>query len=199
MQSRILLPLAVVVAALVLDPGGVAAARAYGGDGMQLFDGGAGVAGQRLEIPASLKAEHAQLHAELGSLTRAPGPVGEAARALAAVVHPHFVREERVALPPLGALAALARGEPAPAEARALALSDTVRAELPGMLAEHRAISTATRRLAEVAHSVHDARAQAFAEAMLLHAQNEEEVLYPAAILVGELIRLRTPAAPPRS
>ena len=33
-----------------------------------------------------------------------------------------------------------------------------------------------------------------FAEELLLHAQSEEEVLYPAAILVGDIIRARTAA-----
>jgi hypothetical protein len=30
-----------------------------------------------------------------------------------------------------------------------------------------------------------------FAEKLMLHAQTEEEVLYPAAILVGEYLKLR--------
>jgi len=31
-----------------------------------------------------------------------------------------------------------------------------------------------------------------FADKLMLHAQNEEEVLYPAAILVGEYLKLRS-------
>ena len=66
-----------------------------------------------IAIPASIKAEHDEIHAELVATTKAAGRVGDAARALAAVLHPHFVREEEIALPPLGLLAALARGETA--------------------------------------------------------------------------------------
>jgi hypothetical protein len=35
------------------------------------------------------------------------------------------------------------------------------------------------------------ARACSFAEKLALHAQTEEEVLYPAAILVGEYLKLK--------
>lgn len=51
-----------------------------------------------LKIPASLKVEHEELHAELSALTRTPGRTGEAARNVAALLHPHFVKEEEYAL-----------------------------------------------------------------------------------------------------
>ena len=54
-----------------------------------------------IKIPTSLKVEHEELHAELVALTKAPGRVGEAARNVAALLHPHFVKEEKYALPPL--------------------------------------------------------------------------------------------------
>ena len=57
-----------------------------------------------IKIPTSLKVEHEELHAELVALTKAPGRVGEAARNVAAQLHPHFVKEEKNALPPLGLL-----------------------------------------------------------------------------------------------
>ena len=62
-------------------------------------------------IPASLQREHEALHEELRRATQAGGDVGEAASALARLMHPHFVKEDQIALPPLGLLAALARGE----------------------------------------------------------------------------------------
>ena len=59
------------------------------------------------KIPQPLKDEHESLHSTLVRATRAPGATGEAARAVAAVLHPHFVKEEQFALPPLGLLAPL--------------------------------------------------------------------------------------------
>ena len=62
-----------------------------------------------IKIPEPLKVEHAELHAELVALTKAPGKVGEAARNVAVLLHPHFVKEEEYALPPLGLLAPIAQ------------------------------------------------------------------------------------------
>jgi hypothetical protein len=63
------------------------------------------VTDHQIQIPESMRVEHGEIHAELVRATSAPGPVGDAARELARVLHPHFVREEQIALPPLGLLA----------------------------------------------------------------------------------------------
>jgi len=68
-------------------------------------------------------------------------------------------------------------------------MTDSLRHELPRMLQEHEAIAAAARRLAQVARAARAGDVARFAEALLTHARMEEEVLYPAAILVGELIR----------
>jgi len=62
------------------------------------------------EIPQPLGAEHAELHAELAEAMRAGGRIGEAAEEVGKRLHPHFIREEEIALPPLCLLAPLARG-----------------------------------------------------------------------------------------
>jgi len=64
-----------------------------------------------LMIPQSLQTEHEEIHEALTNATRAPGRVGAAAKELAAVLHPHFERENQIALPPLGLLAPLAAGQ----------------------------------------------------------------------------------------
>ena len=142
-----------------------------------------------LQIPSSVRAEHHEIHEALVTATKAPGEVGVAARALAAVLDPHFVREEQIALPPLGLLAPLARGERTRAMRAALPLTDSLRAELPRMMREHQAIHAATLHLEQVARAQGDAAAQRLAEQLVLHAQNEEQVMYPAALLVGDFVR----------
>lgn len=144
-----------------------------------------------IKIPASLKVEHEELHAELVSLTKAPGRVGEAARNVAALLHPHFVKEEEYALPPLGLLVAVAQGMVTPAMRPVLAMADRLRRELPEMLAEHRVVVTALEGLAEAAKAEKHAEAERFAEKLRVHAETEEQVLYPAAILVGEHVKAR--------
>ena len=144
-----------------------------------------------IEIPESMRAEHAEIHAALERATLAPGRVGEAARALARVLHPHFQREEQIALPPLGLLAPLARGEFTEAMLEVLPMTDSLRAELPGMLEEHVAIRAATARLGEVARAEHNTPVMRLAEQLALHAKSEEEMFYPAAVLVGDIVRAR--------
>jgi iron-sulfur cluster repair protein YtfE (RIC family) len=145
----------------------------------------------QIRIPESIKVEHGEIHEALVRATKAPGEVGKAARDLATVLHPHFVREEQIALPPLGLLASLARGEVTPEMRAVLPLTDSLRAELPKMLEEHEAIHAATVHLGEVAKAAGDSAAARVAEELLVHAQNEEEVMYPAAILVGDIVRAR--------
>jgi hypothetical protein len=145
----------------------------------------------RIGIPEAMRTEHAELHEALEAATRAPGRVGAAAREVARVLHPHFVREEQIALPPLGLLGELARGRATPEMAAVLPLTDTLKAELPGMLDEHRAIHAALERLAAEARAEGKDELVRLAEEIMLHARTEEQVTYPAAILVGEVVRLR--------
>ena len=48
-----------------------------------------------VEIPPSMRAEHEEIHDALERATLEPGRVGDAARTLARVLHPHFEREAR--------------------------------------------------------------------------------------------------------
>jgi len=145
----------------------------------------------QIGIPESMRIEHAEIHEELVRATRLSGPIGDAAQSLAAILHPHFVREEEIALPPLGLLAPLARGELTAEMRDVLPMTDALRAELPHMLEEHEAIRAATVRLGEIARAEHDERVAELARKLELHARSEEEMFYPAAVLVGDLVRTR--------
>lgn len=142
--------------------------------------------GPSFHVPAPLRTEHAQLHAALAAATREPGPLGEAAREVARLLHPHFVREEEFALPPLALLEPLARGEAIPGMVAVLAMTDRLKAELPAMLAEHAQIVRALDKMRAAAQAADRVDYAHFADALVLHAQTEESVLYPAALLVGE-------------
>ena len=154
----------------------------------------------RFPIPQSMRAEHAEIHAALEEATRAPGPVGQAARELARVLHPHFVREEQIALPPLSLLQPLAARSFEPWMQGVLPMTDSLRDELPRMLQEHQVIGAAARRLEEVARQARNAKVEHLAQQLQLHARGEEELFYPAAVLVGDLVRARArpPATPER-
>lgn len=119
----------------------------------------------QLEIPQSMREEHEEIHGALVTATEVPGPVGEAARELADILHPHFVREEQIALPPLSLLEPLAQGTFAPWMRDVLPMTDSLAAELD---------------------------VERLARELQAHARAEEELFYPAAILVGEIVRGRS-------
>ena len=146
-------------------------------------------------IPESVRIEHEAIRRELAFATRERGEVGAAARELAKLLQPHFEREEQIALPPLGLVEPLARGE-ATLEMRAvLPMTDSLRAELPRMLDEHVGIRAATKELERIAGGEGNIRVVRLARQLALHARSEEELLYPMAVLVGDLVRLRTNTA----
>ena len=142
-------------------------------------------------IPASIQAEHAAIHEALERAMSLPGATGLAARSLSMTLHPHFVREEAIALPPLGLLAPLANRGPLAGVAEILPMTDALRKELPAMLEEHVAIRAAVVRMREAAIADGATAVVELADDLALHARTEEEVLYPAAILVGDVLRIR--------
>ena len=79
------------------------------------------------------------------------------------MLHPHFVREEQIALPPLGLLAPLATGDPLPETvvSEALALTDALRSELPRMLKEHKQIRAAVDKLRLAARAEQETQVRA--------------------------------------
>ena len=146
-----------------------------------------------LEIPSALKAEHEKLHADLSAATTLAGRTGEAAKHVAEVLHPHFVSEEEFALPPLALLGPIAEGH-ATAEMRSvITMTDQLKAEMPRMLAEHGAIVRALDELGRAAAAERHPDVSRFVDELKAHAQTEEQVLYPTAMLVGDWLKLKFP------
>jgi hypothetical protein len=143
------------------------------------------------DIPKPLKAEHDELHAELVRATKAGGQTGDAAKTVAKLLHPHFVKEEAYALPPLALLVPLSEGRFEPGMAEVLKMTDRLKPDMPTMLAEHKEIVGALGKLVDAAKAESKPDIVHFAEKLMLHARTEEQVLYPAAILVGELVRMK--------
>jgi hypothetical protein len=142
-------------------------------------------------VPPSMQLEHEELHAELASAMKAGGRTGEAARAVMHALRPHMAREEELVIPALALLAPLAAGgvteDMAPLLPRVTALKEY----LPHMLADHRRIVETLRDLMKAAIEEKNQSFARFAQKMILHAQSEEEILYPAAILVGEYLKAK--------
>lgn len=72
-----------------------------------------------------------------------------------------------------------------------LPMTDRLQTELQQMLGEHKAIVAALQNLVDAAKRENQMAYAHFAEKLMLHAQTEEEVLYPTAILIGEYLKLK--------
>jgi hypothetical protein len=142
-------------------------------------------------IPHAMKVEHEELHADLTKAIQSAGETGAAAQEVADALHAHFESEEKFALPPLGLLPALAGGRITPEMAQVLRMTDMLKAQLPHMLEEHQAIVAALQKMIAAATREEKLDHIVFAEKLMLHAQNEEEVSYPTAILIGEYLKLK--------
>lgn len=143
-----------------------------------------------LAIPEPLKQEHEELHEQLAKVTQEDGEVGEAAKALADLLHPHLAKEEEHALPLLGLLVPVTKGTAVPEAREAVAMAGKLKAELRHMLEEHRQIVVALNALRTAASKKGNQDVVHLCEKLKLHARTEEEVLYPAAVLIGEYLKL---------
>lgn len=158
---------------------------------------------QDFTIPKPIASGHEALYSEMEAATRAGGQPGEAARAAMAVLGPHFQKEEQYALPQLGLLPGLV-GSPLAVEAQELTpeqrqelrmRTERFRAELPQMFEEHARIGAALEELRKAAEEEGKTEHARLAEEIGVHARTEEQVLYPTALLIGDLAQLQDGSA----
>jgi hemerythrin superfamily protein len=144
-----------------------------------------------LTIPQSIQTEHHELHGELAAALKAGGRTAECARAVMKVIQPHMAREEEYVAPALALLSAAAENRLTDEMAVFLPRIALLRGELPRMRREHAAMVDALRELMRAAGEEKHAGTARVAQRLIAHAQEEEEILYPAAILVGEALKQR--------
>jgi Hemerythrin HHE cation binding domain len=157
----------------------------------QVSDTAAEESAVSFEVPEGMKAEHDQLHADLAALTQVGGRTGEAAIAVAEVLEPHFAKENEYALPPLALLVPLSQGKFEADMAGVLEMTDRLEAEMPTMHSEHEEIAAALKVLHDAATAESNPAGVQFAEELTAHAHEEEEVLYPASLLIRQYVKLR--------
>lgn len=145
----------------------------------------------KMIIPRPLKLEHKELHGELVQAIRTPGQIGKAAQRVAKILHPHFLKEEEYALPPIGLLKILTKSKVSKDMKEVLVMTDKLKKDLPNMLREHKSVVAALKKLVAAAKKEKRHDIVHSAAKLMLHAKTEEEVLYPAAILIGEYVKTR--------
>ena len=148
------------------------------------------------KIPSTIVKEHKDLHAGLHRAIRSGGEIGKAAEDVLEVLHEHFDKEEKYALPSLSLLSSLAQGQVSSDMSKILSLTDRLEKEISSMLEEHKKISSALYNLTEIAKRENRLEHVEFAENLTRHIKTEEELLYPAAILVGKFLKLKLGFSP---
>jgi hypothetical protein len=142
-----------------------------------------------LRIPEAMELEHEELHEELRKATRMPGKVGKAAKQVAQVLHPHFKRENELALPLIGVARERAEDKTSADFPKAMELFEKFKPEYEKMLQEHVEIVKALDELEKAAKKAKRTSVIDFVRALKLHARTEEDLTYPAALMVGKLLK----------
>ena len=74
-----------------------------------------------------------------------------------------------------------------------LSMTDALERELPQMLKEHERIREAVGKFRSAAEKAGKAEYVRFSDELAAHARQEEEILYPAAVLVGRYVKRAAP------
>jgi hypothetical protein len=99
-------------------------------------------------------------------------------------------REEELVYPTLACLPDIVNGRLGMDASVVVGAARRLKETLPQMLAEHRAVRDALEKLRSAAVSASRPTYERLADSLVDHFDTEEEVLYFAAILVGEFVAL---------
>ncbi|MGZ5178163.1 MAG: hypothetical protein ACXWCW_28920 [Burkholderiales bacterium] len=70
-----------------------------------------------------------------------------------------------------------------------LSMTDKLQADMPTMLVEHKEISAALSQLRDAESSDNKSEGVKFADELAAHAQTEEQITYPTALLIGLYVK----------
>ena len=133
-----------------------------------------------------MEKEHQEIWQLLIGVQNLSGKTESVAEKLAKDLKAHIDKEESLALPLLGILRDLVDGKLSKTSAqRASVLYVKFEKEYPRMLHGHKELYKVLERLKKVGAEEGHLTAIRFAEVLEKHSQEEEEVLYPAALLAG--------------
>jgi hypothetical protein len=150
------------------------------------------------KVPEALQREHDLMRHRLDRAVNEGGRTAAAAVVVVEALRPHVAKEEDFGLPALGLLQHLVAGRVSPAMRGVTVMTDRLKVEYEQMLADHEAIAAAIRALADAAREEGKLEYVGICDQLARHLQTEEQVYYPAAILIGEYLKLKL-GEPPRA
>jgi hypothetical protein len=143
------------------------------------------------EIPEPLQVNQNEMCVALERAARSGGRTGRSARDLMKVLQPHLLKEEDDLLQTLGLLVPLAHNEFDGGMLEVLAKTEHLKARRFEIMREHVEIIEAAHKLLHAAHAEKKLSLVGFTERLMLRAWTDEVIFYPAAILIGEYLKLK--------
>ena len=147
-------------------------------------------------VPSSIKKTHAYLLEQIHKMTLYKDSSGRVALKLEEIMQHHFKEEEDFILPPLGLLPLLAKGQIPEQRKDIILLSEKVKSLLNHMSVEHQLIDAYIEELKQASNKESQKEIIEFQNEVIQHATSEEEVFFPASILVGEYLKLKSEKNP---
>lgn len=143
------------------------------------------------EVPSSIKREHENLLDQIHRITLFQDSAGRAAIKLNDLMQHHFKEEEDFALPPLGLLSLLSSGKIPEQSNEIILLTDKLPSQLTHLSVEHQLIKAYMDELRQADTNGSHPEIIEFEKELHKHANTEEEIFFPAAILIGEYLKLK--------
>jgi hemerythrin-like domain-containing protein len=147
-------------------------------------------------VPAAIKKEHEELLNKLKSLDLIKGKAEPIVAKLSELIQHHFKEEEDYVFPPLGILPLLAGGGLPEQSEKIIMLSEKFALQNTHIIVEHQMIRAYINELKDATVGEDHPEIVAFVDGLDKHAQMEEEVLFPTAILIGEYLKLKSKKSP---
>ncbi len=143
------------------------------------------------DLSEPLRLSHARLNAALSAAMRAGGQTMIAAEAIAPLLEPHLQKEDTEVLQTLGVLEALAADGTDFAGVGDYAQLENLETSANSLREERAALSLAAERLLTTARTEGVNEVAEFAERLLSRLGLDQEIFYPAALLIRNYLRLK--------
>lgn len=145
----------------------------------------------KFELPEALQLSHAELTGALAKVSRLGGRTKTVADTIAKILEPHLQHEEAKVLRILGLLAPLAAGKFDLEWIEDISEWEELETNESALDLEHNTLIAAGEKLRAIAREEGAEEVLEFAERLILRIRLDEEVFYPAALLIRNYLRLR--------
>lgn len=139
----------------------------------------------KIKTPKAITHGHANLCEELNKIIENYSHIEKQTRTLNEIMTKHFNKEERYALPPLGLLLTLSEGNWELGEDAVIEMTNDLDSHLGELKKEHENISENMLDLKAIAEKENYSDLKRFINDLEIHMELEDQVLYPASILIG--------------